>query len=551
MSTISGLGPAQRALLGTAEAAEAQGQIVTARNQYERLLVSLPRDADPSTASMIMRRMARCYIEEADFEAALDCLTAARETALAHSDTIGVTHATNLQAIAAQQRGDLDEAERLYRDARIQAIAAEAWALVAMIDQNLGTVANIRGDLVEARDHYLASLAGYQMLKYEQPMSALLNNLGMLHADLREWQEAEDAFMRALKIAVENGDMPGQLRAQANRVELYIGQKRYRKARQLCRRILSAARSCDGQWVGETWKHLGVIARDTRDFAASEEAFQSALRIATQRRDVLLEAETLRELGTMYHETGRAPDTFAALTRSHALFTNLAARHDLSDVDRSLRHLESQFLEIVRRWGASIEITDKYTQGHCERVAEVACLLARDAGIPESAQLWFRMGALLHDVGKIRTPLSILNKPGKLTDEEFAVIKEHPAQGEALVAKTEFPWNIRPMVRHHHEHWDGTGYPDQLAGEDIPLAARVLCVADVYDALTSSRAYRTAHTHAEAIEIMRRESGRTFDPALLELFIERTTPQMQVPLAEITPDPHPAHGRSRNERSAA
>ena len=551
MTTISGLGSAQRALLGTAEAAEAQGQIATARNQYERLLVSLPRDADPATASMIMRRMARCYIEEADFEAALDCLMAARETALAHSDTVGVTHATNLQAIAAQQRGDLDAAQRLYHDARIQAIAAGAWALVAMIDQNLGTVANIRGDLVEARDHYLASLAGYQELRLEQPISALLNNLGMLHADLREWQKAEDAFVRALRIATANGDVPGQLRAQANRVELYIGQNRYRKARQLCRRILSAARSCDGQWVGETWKHLGVIARDTGDHSHAEVAFQSALRIATQRRDVLLEAETLREIGTMYHRMGRAPETFAALSRSHTLFTNLAARHDLSDVDRQLRRLESEFLEIVRRWGASIESTDKYTQGHCERVADVACLLARDAGIPASAELWFRMGALLHDVGKIRTPLAVLNKPGKLTAEELAVIRQHPVDGEALLAKTEFPWDIRPMVRHHHEHWDGTGYPDRLAGENIPLAARILCIADVYDALTSTRAYRLAHTHDEALEIMKRESGRTFDPALLDLFIRNTAPVLADPRERNAIAPEPLVGREERERTAA
>ena len=132
--------------------------------------------------------------------------------------------------------------------------------------------------------------------------------------------------------------------------------------------------------------------------------------------------------------------------------------------------------------------------------------------------LWFRMGALLHDVGKIVVPPEILNKPGGLTAEERAVIERHPDAGVELLGDIEFPWDIRPMVRHHHEAWDGSGYPEGLAGEAIPLAARILCVADVYDALASDRPYRPAFPHERTLAIMSAEAGTRLDPALFDLF---------------------------------
>jgi HD-GYP domain-containing protein (c-di-GMP phosphodiesterase class II) len=130
------------------------------------------------------------------------------------------------------------------------------------------------------------------------------------------------------------------------------------------------------------------------------------------------------------------------------------------------------------------------------------------------------MGAFLHDVGKTSVPIEVLNKPGKLTEEEFEQMKRHTVIGDAIISETPFPWDIRPIVRNHHEKWDGTGYPDQLKGEEIPLTARILCVADVYDALTSARSYRRALSHEEAVEIMRKESGTTLDPTLFAVFLE-------------------------------
>jgi putative nucleotidyltransferase with HDIG domain len=151
-------------------------------------------------------------------------------------------------------------------------------------------------------------------------------------------------------------------------------------------------------------------------------------------------------------------------------------------------------------------------------VASYACALARAAGLDDDVLLWFRMGALLHDVGKIVVPPEILNKPGKLTPDERTVIERHPDAGVELIGDIEFPWDIRPMVRHHHEAWDGSGYPLGLAGNEIPLPARILCVADVYDALASDRPYRSAFPHERTLAIMSSEAGTKLDPALFDLF---------------------------------
>jgi len=127
--------------------------------------------------------------------------------------------------------------------------------------------------------------------------------------------------------------------------------------------------------------------------------------------------------------------------------------------------------------------------------------------------------SLLHDLGKVQIPDEILKKAGKLSDEEFSSIKKHPELGVELLRGKEFPWEIKPLILYHHEKIDGRGYPLGLKGEDIPMGARIICIADVFDALTSDRVYRPAFDTTKALKIMEEESGQTFDPVLLKCFI--------------------------------
>jgi putative nucleotidyltransferase with HDIG domain len=290
----------------------------------------------------------------------------------------------------------------------------------------------------------------------------------------------------------------------------------------VARALDGAARTGDGAAVPQATKLLGVTAREAGDLAGAEEHFARAEELAAARHDLLLLAEVARERADLARRLGKNRDVLQQLNRAHRLFEQLRARAELADVDRRLGGLEEQFLLVARRWGESIEAKDRYTQGHCQRVADLACLVAEHAGPAEGfdaqAMFWFRIGALLHDVGKIVIPPEVLNKPGKLTDEEWALMRSHTTAGVETLAEVEFPWDVRPIIESHHERWDGRGYPHGLAGEAIPLTARILCVADVYDALTSVRSYKRAFSHAEAMGIMRREVGTMFDPRVFAWF---------------------------------
>ncbi len=190
-------------------------------------------------------------------------------------------------------------------------------------------------------------------------------------------------------------------------------------------------------------------------------------------------------------------------------------------VDRGARDPASvdaaQRLRALEQVSALMESRDAYTHRHSLRVTRHAEGIARQLGLPDSEVTRIRTAAALHDVGKICTPRSVLNKPGKLTDAEFDIVKRHPGQGAELLEGVVEP-AIVGMVRHHHERLGGTGYPDRLAGDAIPLGARIIAVADTFDAMTSTRAYRTARPHERALAVLREESGVALDAAAVGAF---------------------------------
>lgn len=531
LSTLSSSAPAQAdALIEAGRTAERDGHRQAARDAYERALFGL-RDAEQAPlAASLLRWIARTHLDDGNVEAAEEIAAAALLISTLNGDVGGEANANNLLGLVLRERGDLERAEALHLLARRQAEAAGDTLLVALAEQNLGIVANIRGDYRTALKRYRASLAAHRATGSSAFVARALNNLAMLCVDLRRWRVADRAFAEALKVCDAVGDAAGRATIAGNRVEVLIAQKRWPEARIACiqARRLAVATGETGT-LAEVSRHLGVIARETGDWRTAARNLGRAARIAKERGDLLLGAETAREQARLHWARHEHRETLQALNRAHRLFSRLQARRDLAEVDGQLAGLESMFLNLVAQWGDSIESADHYTRGHCERVASYACALAEAAGLEPEALLWFRMGALLHDVGKIVVPPAILNKPGRLTPEERTVIERHPDAGVELLGGIEFPWDIRPMVRHHHEAWNGSGYPAGLAGEAIPLAARILCVADVYDALASDRPYRPAYPHERTLAIMAAEAGIRLDPALFALF--RTLDLHAAPLA--------------------
>ncbi|REK74365.1 HD-GYP domain-containing protein [Paenibacillus paeoniae] len=179
----------------------------------------------------------------------------------------------------------------------------------------------------------------------------------------------------------------------------------------------------------------------------------------------------------------------------------------------------------VRELVMATEAKDSYTAGHNYRVALYALKLGEEMGLSSSQLRAIAQGGIVHDIGKLYIPDGILNKPGKLSEEERSVIESHPVSGYNVCKRLGFMVEELSVIRSHHEKWNGSGYPDRLSGEEIPLVARITAVADVYDALTSSRSYRQAMTHEEAMEVLLQESGRHFDPRCIHAWQRLATEQ--------------------------
>ncbi len=185
---------------------------------------------------------------------------------------------------------------------------------------------------------------------------------------------------------------------------------------------------------------------------------------------------------------------------------------------RSLQ-LARSYAATVRALSNAVEARDAYTGKHAERVAAYGIQIAGALGLPRPEAPEIEFGFLLHDIGKLAIPDAILYKPGELTDEERALMAKHPEIGAAILGEIEFLADAAKVVRSHHERWDGSGYPDGLAGEEIPLAARVFALADVFDALTSDRPYRPASSIDEARGMIVAGAGTHFDPQIVAAFI--------------------------------
>jgi putative nucleotidyltransferase with HDIG domain len=213
------------------------------------------------------------------------------------------------------------------------------------------------------------------------------------------------------------------------------------------------------------------------------------------------------------------------------------------ETKRLVRALEAGYLDTIKGLAAAIDAKDPYTRGHSQRVADLSVDIGREMGLEEKTLRALEYGGILHDIGKIGVVESILCKRTRLTEEEMQVMREHPAIGAEIVDGVDFLIEMVPAIRSHHERWDGTGYPDKLRGEEIPIIARIVNAADTWDACTSTRPYSIAMTSEKALEVLTNLRGLQTDPrvhdALVAVVRRRQTSRTVIIQTPVAP-PRPA-----------
>lgn len=503
-------------LLESARAHDRAGRLSEASASYQAALALAEAQGEQPVIAEALRHLSYVHHRRREGAAARSLCQRSHAVAVAIGDAALASEALNSLGVYDLGAGELAAARETFHSALRGASSPQ---LRGRIEQNLGILANIQGNLDAALAHYGRSLEAFLSCGDERGCAIAYNNLGMVSADRKLWGDAERFFGHSLEVATRIGDVHLRGLALLNQTEVFVARQRYDEALQSADAALAIFDQLGARAnKSDAYRYLGVVYRETGRSALAESRLRAAIELAVEAGGVLEEAEASRELARLYQDLSRNQDALKLLNTAHRLFRRLDARRDLVDVAGKVEELEGTYLAIVRGWGQSIETSDSYTHGHCERVATYAVRLAEALGLDEFERTTVRLGAYLHDVGKVRVPHEILNKPGRLTNEEFGVMKMHPEYGVELLAGIEFPWNITPIIRSHHERYDGSGYPDRLRGDEIPLHAQIIGIADVYDALTTTRSYRGAMTHAEAVAEIRRCEGH-WRPDLLAAFL--------------------------------
>lgn len=245
--------------------------------------------------------------------------------------------------------------------------------------------------------------------------------------------------------------------------------------------------------------------------------------LLTGHKDLAPPLETIKRLDIQgYCEKSDKFDQLLLLIESG--IKSVEQMREIKEINKKLadtyKQLEQAYMESIQTLRYTVEAKDTYTRGHSDRVSEYSVLIGEALGLPEEDIKKLKIGGLFHDIGKIGVPDSILQKAGKLSDDEYSEIKNHPSIGAHILSTASIFQDIIPIVKHHHERYDGKGYPSQLAGENIPYLARITAVADTFDAMTSKRSYRDSLPLDYVISEFERCKGTQFDPKIADVFLD-------------------------------
>jgi putative nucleotidyltransferase with HDIG domain len=510
------VGGSAAALLAEARELEHAGSLAAAIASYEAAILAAEQSGEGPVLAEALRRLA---VQEHHRDASALAISLCRrslEVAEEIGDDLAAGEALNTLGVIALNTGALEEARASF--IRALEVAGTRGELASRVESNLGIVANIQGDLDEALSRYRHAFEAHHATRNELGCAIALHNLGMVSADRGQLPKAARYFHQSRELAERQGDLRLVAICLVNGAEVDVARQRYESARQAAEDALALFERLGVRGMkAEAYRVIGMVYRETGRPALAEARLQTAIEVAAGAGSVLNEAEACRELAVLHQSTGRNQDALRMLNRAYRLFKSLDARADLVFVGGKVAELEGLYRAIVLAWGRSIESADRFTFGHCERVAKVAVAVARELGLDEHEETAVLLGAYLHDVGLLAVPHEVLTRRGPLGPEDRALLRLHPLRGLDLLDGIEFPWDLKSIIRWHHERYDGTGYPDRLKGSAIPLPAQVVGIAELYDALTTSRGEREALAPAAALRRIV-EHGEWWEPKVLEAF---------------------------------
>src|SRR6059036_4255547 len=395
---------------------------------YEAAVEAAERDGERPVLAEALRQLAVVRRHRSEVAAATALCQRSYEVARQAGDDLLAAEALNTLGGLHLSTGAPDEARRVFLEAL--ELGGSNREVRARVEQNLGILANIRGELHEAIARYERSLDAYRECGDDHGCALAYHNLGMVSAD-RGWLNAADCYFRESRaIAERTGDVYLQGLCLVNHAEVDVARQRFENARQNAEAALALFDQLGARGAkANAYRVIGVVYRETGRLALAESRLRSAIELAASAGSVLNEAEAARELALLYQGMGRNQDALRLLNTAYRLFRWLDARVDLVHVGGKVAELEGSYLALVREWGQSIESSDNYTYGHCERVARNAVAMARALGLDEHAETTILLGAYLHDLGKVRVPHEILKKRSALTRVELEVLQMHPIWG--------------------------------------------------------------------------------------------------------------------------
>jgi HD-GYP domain-containing protein (c-di-GMP phosphodiesterase class II) len=483
--------PTAESVLGGAREHERAGRTAEAIAAYEEAIGLAEHAGERALLADALRRVAVLWHRRDDSERARHACRRSYAVARELGDDL-------LAAAALNTLGGLDlttDAPERARENFLGALAlgGSSGRLRARVEQNLGILANIHGELDEASTRYQRSLEAYRTAGDDHGCAVAYNNLGMVSADRGRLEEADRYFRECQRLAAEGEDRFLLADCLVNHAEVEVARQRFEDARQHAEVALELFVQLGGHGAkADAHRVLGMLYRETGRPERAEAELRAALELAAAAGSALNEAEAARELAILFQMQGGNQQALDLLNTARRLFGRVDARADLVNVSGKVAELEAMYMAVVRSWGRSLESRDHHTFGHCERVAGTAVAIARALALDERTETTILLGAYLHDLGLVRVPPEILRKRIELTRSEVDLWHMHPIWGVDLLADVEFPWDLKPIIRWHHERCDGTGYPDGLAGAAIPRGAQIVGIAAAYDAVTIPRAGRPA-----------------------------------------------------------